>query len=293
MRTDLLRNSTALVAAVLIAACGGGGGDAGGEAGGETGGEGQAAAQIDPATVGTISGVVNFSGTAPPASPIDMSDEPTCAEAYPDGPMTQTVVVQNGRLANVFVRLTEGVSGAPAPSGNVTLDQENCRYHPHVLGVGTNQPLVISNSDDLLHNINASPTENRGFNISQPRAGIESTQRFSTPEVMIPVRCDVHGWMNAYIGVVEHPYFATSGADGTFTISNVPAGDYTMEAWHEEYGTMTANVTVTAQGTAEVAFDYSADMAGADVPLGAPLVIRHGEHGIEVERGTLNAGAGR
>jgi len=292
MRTDFWKHSTAVLAAVVIAACGGGG-DAGGEAGDETAGEEAAAARVDPATVGTISGVINFAGTPPAATAIDMSDESTCAEAYPDGPMTQEVVARDGRLANVFVRLTEGVSGAPAPSGSVNLDQENCRYHPHVLGVQANQDLVISNSDDLLHNINASPTQNRGFNISQPRAGIESTQRFSVPEVMIPVRCDVHGWMQAYIGVVEHPYFATSAEDGTFTIENVPAGDYTLEAWHEEYGTMTANVTVTAQGTAEVAFDYSADMAGADVPLAEPLVIRHGEHGIEVERGTLNAGAGR
>ena len=290
MRTDPWKSVTAVLAAFLIAACGGG--DAGGEAEGEGEGEDTAAAQVDPATVGTISGVVNFAGTPPAPTAIDMSEEAACASAYPDGAMSQEVLVQNGRLGSVFVRLT-GVSGAPAASGNVTLDQENCRYDPHVLGVQTNQPLVITNSDDLLHNINTTPTENRGFNISQPRAGMESTQRFQFPEVMIPVRCDVHGWMHAYIGVVEHPYFATSGADGTFTIANVPAGDYTIEAWHEEYGTMTANVTVTAQGTAEVAFDYSADMAGAHVPLGEPLVIRHGEHGIEVERGTRTAGAGR
>lgn len=293
MRTHLWNTSSVMFAAVLIAACGGGGGDAGAEAGGEMEGEETAAqTQIDPTTVGTISGVVNFAGTPPAAEPIDMAAEPVCAEAYPDGPMTQHVLVQDGKLANVFVRLTD-VSGAPAPTGNVELDQEHCRYHPHVMGIQTNQPLLIHNSDDLLHNINVTPTENRGFNISQPRAGIESTQRFSVPEVMIPVRCDVHGWMNAYIGVVDNPYFAVSAADGTFTIENVPAGDYVMEAWHEEYGTMTANVSVAAQATADVSFDYSADMAGAHVPLAEPLVIRHGEHGIEVERGTLNAGAGR
>jgi len=129
--------------------------------------------------------------------------------------------------------------------------------------------------------------------VSQPRAGIESTQKFSTVEVMVPVQCDVHGWMHAYIGVVDNPYFAVSGPDGSFTISDVPAGTYTAEAWHEVYGTLSASVTVTAQGTAEVSFDYSADMARADVPLGEPLVLRHTERGLDVERGTLNAGAGR
>ncbi len=293
MRSDLWKGSTFLLAAVVIAGCGGGGGEAGDTGGEATGGGEPAATQIDPTTVGTISGVVNFTGTPPALTSIDMSEEPPCASAYPDGAMSQEVLARNGHLANVFVRLTAGVSGAPAPSGNVTLDQHNCRYHPHVLGIQANQPLVITNSDNLLHNINVSPTDNRGFNISQPRAGIESTQRFLVPEVMIPVRCDVHGWMHAYIGVVDNPYFAVSGPDGAFTIPNVPAGDYTMEAWHEEYGTLTAQVTVTAQGTANVSFDYSSDMAGADVPLGEPLVIRHGANGIEVERGAGNAAAGR
>ncbi len=294
MRIDALTRPTAILAAGLLAACGGGDG---GAAGGETGGAGEEAAPavtIDPSTVGTISGTVNFAGTPPAATPIDMSGEPDCAAAYGDaGPMSNDVIVNDGKLANVFVYLSEGVTDAPPPSGAATLDQHNCRYHPHVLGVQVNQELKITNSDNLLHNINASPSENRGFNISQPRAGIESTQRFAFPEVMIPVRCDVHGWMHAYIGVTDHPYFAVSGEDGSFSIPNVPAGDYAMTAWHERYGVLTANVSVTAQGTAEVSFDYSADMAGADVPLAEPLLVTHGPDGIEVTRGTLQAGAGR
>lgn len=286
MRSEFLKRISVLTIAATVAACGGGGdgGDAA-AGGGDTGGE-PAAAAVDPATVGTISGTVNFAGSPPAPTAIDMSAEADCAAGYgADGPMSIDVVAANGKLANVFVYLT-GVSGAPAASGSVSLDQHNCRYTPHVLGVQVNQDLVISNSDNLLHNINASPTENRGFNISQPRAGIESTQRFALPEVMIPVRCDVHGWMHAYVGVVAHPYFAVSGADGSFTMSNVPAGTYTAEAWHEVYGTMSASVTVTAGGTASVAFDYSSDMAGAEIPLGEPLVIRHTEDGgIEVYRG--------
>lgn len=287
MRSRFWQGSVALLTATTYAACGGGG-DAGSSGGGDTGGgaeEPAAAVTIDPSTVGTISGMINFAGDAPAPTAIDMSAEPDCEAGFgADGPMSNNVLVSGGGLANVFVYLSEGVSGAPAASGSPVLDQTNCRYTPHVMGVRAGQDISITNSDNLLHNINASPTENRGFNISQPRAGITSTQSFALAEVMVPVRCDVHGWMQAYIGVVDHPYFAVSGATGTFSIPNVPAGDYTMTAWHEEYGTMTAAVTVTAGGTAEVSFDYDASMAGADVPMGEALVIEHGTERIRVER---------
>jgi plastocyanin len=292
MRSTFLKRFPVFVAAAAMAACGGG--DGGSSGGGDTGGGAPpAAAAVDPATVGTITGTVNFAGVAPAGTAIDMSGEADCAAGYgADGPMSIEVVANNGKLANVFVYLT-GVTGAPAPSGDARIDQQHCRYTPHVVGVQVGQDLKITNSDNLLHNINASPTENRGFNISQPRAGIESTQSFALAEVMIPVRCDVHGWMTAYIGVVDHPYFAVSGADGSFTMSNVPAGTYTAEAWHETYGTMSASVTVTAGGSASVSFDYSADMAGATIPLGEPLVIHHGEHGMEIHRGSTDGAVGR
>jgi Carboxypeptidase regulatory-like domain len=109
----------------------------------------------------------------------------------------------------------------------------------------------------VLHNIKAVPTENRGFNISQPRAGMTTTRSFNTPEVMVPLECNVHGWMNAYVGVVEHPYFAVSGDDGSFTISGLPAGTYQLEAWHETLGTQTGEVTVAADGAATVEFTFS------------------------------------
>ncbi len=285
MRSDFWHKSTILVAAMAMAACGEGG-DAGSSGGGDTGGGAAPAAAptIDPASVGTISGMVSFAGDAPAMAVIDMSGEPDCQAAYgADGPTTQNVLASSGGLANVFVYLSEGVSGGPAASGSVTIDQSNCRYAPHVLGVQTGQDLEITNSDNFLHNINASPTENRGFNRSQPRAGITSTESFPVAEVMVPVRCDVHGWMQAYIGVVDHPYFAVSGSNGSFSVPNVPAGTYTMTAWHEEYGTMTASVTVTAGGTAEVSFDYNSGMAGADVPLGEALAIGHDSDGIRVE----------
>ena len=291
MRSYRWHKSVALVAAGMVSACGGGG-DGGGGSDTAGGAAPEAAVQIDPATVGTISGMVNFAGEAPAMTPVDMSGEPDCAAGYGgDGPMSNTVLASGGGLANVFVYLSEGVSGGPAASGSVPLNQENCRYEPHVFGVQSGQDIAITNSDNFLHNINASPTENRGFNISQPRAGITSTQSFSVAEVMVPIRCDVHGWMNAYVGVVDHPYFAASDATGNFSIGNVPAGTYTVTAWHEEYGTMTTSVTVTAQSTAEIAFDYSADMAGAEVPMNEPLVLHHESDGIH--RVSLNGAAGR
>ena len=284
MRSHFWNRSAAMLAVAAMAACGGGGGSSEGAAD-DAGEAAPAAAAVDPSTVGTISGMANFGGTAPTMEAIDMSAEADCAAGYgAAGPMAQNVLVSGGGLANVFVYLSEGVSGAPAASGAATLDQVNCRYTPHVLGVQSGQDIEISNSDNLLHNINATPTENRGFNISQPRAGITSTQRFAVAEVMVPVRCDVHGWMQAYIGVVDHPYFAVTGTDGSYSIANVPAGDYTMTAWHEEFGTMTSSVTVTAGGTAEASFDYSGEMMGADVPMGEALVLEHGTKRIRVER---------
>jgi hypothetical protein len=139
------------------------------------------------------------------------------------------------------------------------IDQTGCLYEPRVVGVMVGQSLEIRNSDPLLHNIKAVPTENRGFNISQPQAGMTSTRTFNTPEIMVPLECNVHGWMNAYVGVVAHPYFATTGADGAFAIAGLPAGTYQLEAWHERFGTRTGTVTVTDGGAGTVDFTYAAN----------------------------------
>lgn len=264
----------ALCLAGAVAACGGGGGDAG-ETGGETAGGGEAAAPV--ANAGTINGTINLAGMAPANPPIDMSAEPECAAKHPNGATTNEVVASNGKLANVFVYLKEGVTGShPAPSDQVVIDQQGCEYMPHVTGAVVGQPVVFRNSDGLLHNVKATPQNNRPFNISQPTNMDSSPQRFSQAEVMIPVQCDVHGWMQMYVGVVAHPYFAVSGADGNFTISNVPPGTYTLEAWHEKYGVKTAQVTVDPNGTATVTFDYDAS-ATAFVPKGKPF-DPHPEH---------------
>ena len=209
----------------------------------------------------TVTGKVKFTGTKPVMAKIDMSDEATCKAKYPTPPTAETVIVNaNGTLENVFVYVKSGLPAsykAPAPSGSVTLDQDGCRYHPHVLGVMVGQTLNIKNSDGILHNIKAMGKKNRPFNVSQPN--VTTTPRtFSAEEVMIPLECNVHGWMNAYLGVLPHPFFSVTGADGSFKIAGLPPGTYTIEAWHEKYGVQTATVTVTGTETKTTDFTFAA-----------------------------------
>ena len=241
---------------LFIAGCGGEG-DTSGDTEEASGGE--EVSSIDPTTAGAITGMINFSGTALEPEAILMDAEPTCQDQYDEDPLTETVVVNdNGTLANVFVYIKSGLEDMsfPTPSEAVVLDQQGCRYEPHVLGVQTDQTLLIRNSDDVLHNIHPAPTNSRSFNISQPTQGMETERSFPAAEIMVPVGCDVHGWMNSYIGVVDHPYFATTGADGAFSLPNLPAGDYEIEVWHEEYGAQTMSVTVGESETADIEFTY-------------------------------------
>jgi len=213
-------------------------------------------------TGGTVSGVVKFTGT-PPANPkLDMSEEPTCKAKYSGGPPTDpVVVVKNGALANVFVYVKSGLpAGAtyPTPTTPAALDQQGCLYRPRVVGVMVNQPLEIRNSDPVLHNIKAVPKKNRGFNVSQSQQGMKTTRAFAVPEMELPLECNVHGWMHAKVMVLDHPFFAVAGEDGSFTIKGLPAGTYTLEAWHEKLGTQTATVTVGANDTATATFTFGA-----------------------------------
>lgn len=260
----------------LLAVMGCGGGEPGGE---ETGGEEAAPMEspVDPATAGDVSAAVTFAGPAPTLDMVDMSSEQACAAKHETDPTEQFFVQgPDGGLANVFVYVTEGLEDLefPTPSTAVVLDQNGCTYDPHVLGVQVDQELTIRNSDGLLHNINASPTENRPFNVSQP-VNMDTNRSFRAPEVMIPVRCDVHGWMNAYIGVMDHPYYAVSGQDGSVSLEGLPPGDYVVEAWHERYGVQTTNVTVATGETAEISFEFTEEMAGSYVPLGEPIDLLH------------------
>ena len=139
----------------------------------------------------------------------------------------------------------------------VEFSQDVCRYIPHVFGVQVGQTVSIINNDATLHNIHAIPSINEEFNTGQPIEGMVYERVFDSPEVMVPFQCDVHGWMNAYAGVLDHPFFGVTGEDGSFDLSGLPPGDYVVEAWHEELGTQTQNVTVGEGATAELNFTFT------------------------------------
>ncbi len=250
---------------IFLAACGGGGGQpagdgGGGGTGGEEGGQ-EPASPVDPATAATISGKVIFKGASPENEPILMDAEPVCQEQYPEGAFTETVLVnENGTLLNVFVYVKDGLGDLkfPVPTEGVVLDQKGCRYHPHVFGIQVGQDLIIRNSDGILHNIHPMPTVNRAFNLGQPKA-MDSVKKFDKVEVMIRIECDIHDWMLGYVGVLDHPYFSVTGTEGTFTLPNLPPGTYTIEAWHEKYGTQTMEVTVGEKETKEIEFTFSGE----------------------------------
>lgn len=254
----------AVFAALAVAACGGGGEEAAAPAGGGTPAKtAPAASAVDPASIadaGTITGSINFTGTAETQPVLQMAADPFCLTAHAGEEVhaQRLVVNDNNTLRYVFVYVKGGLEGQSFvnASGSVTLNQVGCMYDPHVLGVQTAQPVTITNSDDTLHNINAQPANNPGFNFAQAMRGQTQDQAFANPEVMIPVKCDVHPWMQAFVGVVAHPYFSVSAEDGTFTIARLAPGEYTVGAWHETLGEQEQSVTVTANGTAEISFDF-------------------------------------
>jgi len=216
------------------------------------------AAAVSAADAATVTGKVTFSGTAPKPTAIKLSADPYCQKADP-GLTTETEIVgPGGEVENVFVYVKDGLGNRtfPAPTEPVTLDQKGCHYAPHVLGIMVGQPLKIVNSDNTLHNVHGLAKENKEFNQGQPIQGMQMTHVFSAKEVMIPFKCDVHNWMNAWIGVLDHPFYAVTGADGTFTIKGLPPGTYTIEAWHEKLGSQTQTVTVGAKESKTVAFTY-------------------------------------
>ena len=209
------------------------------------------ATTVDPATAATVAGKISLEGTPPANAPIRMNADPACVAATKgQNPTQETFVSEAGGLGNVFVYVQSGLNGTfPAPTTPVVFAQQGCRYHPHVFGVQVGQPIEVVNSDATLHNIHATPKTNQEFNTAQPIKGMKTSHTFTAKEadVVVPFKCDVHGWMNAYAGVLEHPYFAVSKPDGSFSIPNLPPGSYTLGAWHEKLGTQTLQVTVAAK----------------------------------------------
>ncbi len=199
------------------------------------------------AGTGGITGKATLSGTRPAEAPIKFDADPKCKTMHSAGVTTRHYVVDgSGNLANVFVYVKEGLGGKkfPAPSSAVILDQQACLYQPYVLGVQTGQTLTIQNSDDTSHNVHALGKNNPEFNVGQPVKGVKMDKQFSKPEVFVKLKCDIHPWMYAYVGVVEHPFFAVTGTDGSFKIAGIPDGDYTIAAMHPKTGEKTAKVKI-------------------------------------------------
>ena len=239
--------------AILAAACGGGNNE---QAAAPP--DAPATSPVDAATAGNVSGRVTFAGTAPKPAVIRMESDPNCVQQGAATTDEGVVVGEGGALQNTFVYVKDGLGDLrfPIPSNTVVLDQKGCRYTPHVLGVQVGQSVEVLNSDPTLHNVHAVPASNQEFNTGQPLPGMKHQHRFSTREVMVPFKCDVHPWMRAYVGVLDHPYFAVTGADGSFELKGLPPGTYTIEAWHETLGTQTQTVTIAAQETGNVAFEF-------------------------------------
>lgn len=207
---------------------------------------------VETMYAGDITGKISFDGKAPAAVQIKMNADKQCLSMHTSPVNSEEVVVNgNGTLKNVFVYVKDGLNKKFAvPTTPVILDQHGCQYTPHVFGVQAGQPLEIRNSDPLLHNIHSLPKNSPQFNNAQPLKGMKMTKKFDKPEIMVKFKCEVHSWMNCYAGVVDNPYYAVSDDKGTFTIKGLPAGSYTVEAWHEKYGTQQLKITVSDKGAA-------------------------------------------
>lgn len=203
-------------------------------------------------------GSVTYAGTPPEGEAIDMSADDYCRDQHDTEVVDRPVRVgPGGGLADVLVHVMNAPSGGAANDDDeVLLDQVGCIYAPAVVAARADQTVTIRNSDQTLHNVRVSPRLNRGFNLGQPIRGMESRRSFPEPELGIPVRCDIHGWMHASIHVLDHGFFALSGEDGSFELPDLPAGEYAIEAWHPTLGTSTQTVTVSGGGSAEIAFEF-------------------------------------
>jgi plastocyanin len=238
-----------LTAAVLVGGCGGG----------DRCASRPAATPIDRTTTATVTGTVSFEGTPPPMRQLSVQGDPQCAAKH-EGPVSAgDALVHDGRVENVFVYVKEGLGDRvfAVPDTPVEIDQAGCVYKPHVAGAQVCQPIRFVNSDEMLHNVHGTPTRSRPWNFGMAVQGSKREVRVEVSEVAIEVRCDVHPWMRAYLGVVDHPYFAVTGPDGRFTLAGLPPGEYVVGAWHERFGTREQRVTVGARETKDVSFSYT------------------------------------
>ncbi len=216
-----------------------------------------AAEENVPTTPVNLQAGATISGTVQVANPprrkrIKMEADPKCAALHAETPLADDIVADaNGNVQFAFVYVKKGLEGKKfaAPTTPARIDQKGCRYEPHVFGIMVGQELEILNSDELLHNIHALPLLNKEFNFGQPQKGMTEKRTFSTPEVMVKFKCDIHPWMGAWMGVLTHPFHATTDAAGKYAIKGLPAGKYTVEIWHELYKSVAQEVEVKESET--------------------------------------------
>jgi plastocyanin len=203
---------------------------------------------------------VGFVGTAPPPKLINMSSTPVCANMHPDPVYEQPVQVKDGRLANVVVYIESGFGDRAFayPTEPVKIDQRGCLYKPRIVAVMVGQPLEFHNSDPEAHNVHGRPEIVKSWNFLMSRPNSSRTVYFDKSEVGIRVGCDVHPWMNAYVSVIDNPYFGVTGDDGTVTLKNVPPGQYTIATWHETLGSKSQQVTLAPRGETDLRLTYEA-----------------------------------
>lgn len=209
----------------------------------------------------TITGIVTFDGKAPTLRPLAMDADPDCAKKHSAPVANEMLTLGSGNtMASVMVFVSKGLPAGktyPAPATPVVIDQKGCQYLPHVMGIMVGQPYKILNSDGILHNIHTLPKINASFNKGMTATVKEVTTAFPKSETMFNIKCDVHPWMSAYLGVFTNPFFSVSGTDGKFTISGLDAGTYEITAWHERLGMQTASITVGASDTKTQGFKFA------------------------------------
>jgi plastocyanin len=251
MKTNALRLATGVLA-VALAGCGGDPKQAAPSA------PPPGALRVDESKAATLTGRVILEGMPPANGAVKIASDPACMQANANGLTFETFAVTGGGLDNVFVYVKDGLGNYyfETPTEPVLVDQQGCRYVPHVVGARVGQPIEFTNSDETLHNIHAVANVNREFNFGQHIKGQRDRRVFTAREVMVPLKCDVHPWMQAYAGILDHPYFAVTSGGGKFQLKNLPAGTYTVEAWHEKLPAQTQTVTVGEKETKDISFTF-------------------------------------
>jgi plastocyanin len=207
---------------------------------------------------GTVAGKVTYTGTAPKMKQIDMAKEPSCAKEHTTPVMNESVVAGEGNtLGDVVVYISAGGAPSTVPSTPVTFDQKGCQYLPHVLPMQAGQQLEIKNDDQTSHNIHPMSQVNPEWNKSQPPGAPPIQTTYAKPE-FIPVKCNVHPWMHGYFAVLNTSHSTVSGSDGTYSLSGLPPGKYTVTAWQERFGTQSQEVTIAGSETAKLDFSLKA-----------------------------------